>query len=79
MEENILEAALPGTRLGNVPRGPRYVEVDHLATATFTVILVRAVSKLLGQHDCGIARAAAGYQGPKRLRKIPPPGKDIMV
>ena len=53
-------------------RGGRQVEIDDLARAA-------PVDQLLGQHDAGIARAAARDQGAKGPVEVEPAGEEVVI
>jgi hypothetical protein len=71
-EVDVAQAPRLGAALADLARGGRDVEIDDLAGAA-------PVGQLLGQHDAGIARAAARHQRPERPREVQPPGEQVVV
>ena len=71
-EIDVAQAAGLGAGLADLARGGRDVEIDHFARAA-------PVGHLLGQHDAGVAGAAAGDQGPERPDEFQPAGEQVVV
>ena len=71
-EIDIAQAARLGARLADRARGGRQVEIDDLARAA-------PVDQLLGQHDAGVARAAARDQGAKGPVEVEPAGEQVVI
>ena len=71
-ELDVAQPARLGARLADLARGGREVEIDDLARAA-------PVDQLLGQHDAGIAGAAARHQGAERPDEIQPAGEQVVV
>src|SRR6185312_11365947 len=70
VEGDVAQAADTGASLADLARGGRQVEIDDLAGAA-------PVGQLLGQHDAGVAGAAAGHQGAERPVEVQPAGEQV--